>query len=285
MYAITGITGQVGSALADALFAAGKPFRAVVRDAAKGQTFVERGAELAVAEVDDTPALARAFEGAEAIFILLPPLFDPSPGYPESNRSIASIREALLAAMPDRVVVLSTVGAHAAEENLLSQLGRMETVLGQLPMPVTFLRAGWFFENAQWDVTSARDTGVVDSYLYPLDRKLPMVATRDIGELAAKLLGEASTGVRVVELEGPQRSSPNDIAAALSRALGREVIARIVPRDEWESRFVAQGMANPTPRMRMLDGFNEGWIDFEGSSVKGVTGVDEVIAGLVSRGG
>jgi len=58
-----------------------------------------------------------------------------------------------------------------------------------------------------------------------------------------------------------------------------------VPRAEWESRFIAQGMKNPTPRMRMLDGFNEGWIDFEGISVKGPTGVDEVIEQLVSRGG
>jgi uncharacterized protein YbjT (DUF2867 family) len=285
MYAITGITGQVGAALADALFAAGKPFRAVVRDAAKGNAFAERGAEVAIAEIDDTPALTRAFEGAEAVFILLPPLFDPSPGYPESNRSIASIRDALLAARPDRVVVLSTVGAQATEENLLSQLGRMEDVLGKLPMPVTFLRAGWFFENAQWDVASARDTGVIASYLYPLDRKFPMVATKDIGELAATLLGETSTGIRVVELEGPQRTSPNDIAAAFAKALGRDVTARVTPRAAWESGFIALGMTNPTPRMRMLDGFNEGWIDFEGTSVKGTTGVDEVIAGLVRRGG
>ena len=283
MYAITGITGQVGAALADALFAAGKPFRAVVRDTAKGAAFAARGAELAVAELDDTPAVTRAFEGAEAVFILLPPVFDPSPGYPESNRTIESIRDALLAARPGRVVVLSTIGAHANEENLLSQLGHMEDVLGQLPMPVAFLRAGWFFENAQWDVTSARDSGVIESYLTPLDRKVAMVATQDIGALAAKLLGERWNGVRVVELEGPSRTSPLDIARAFSRALGRDVTTKAVPRDEWETRFRAQGMNNPTPRMRMLDGFNEGWIDFEGTSVKGTTGVDEVIAGLVAR--
>jgi uncharacterized protein YbjT (DUF2867 family) len=285
MYAITGITGQVGTALADALFAAGKPFRAVVRDAAKGRVFADRGATVAVADLDDTVALTRAFEGADAAFILLPPQFDPSPGFPESRHTIDAIRDALLAARPQRVVVLSTIGAHATEENLLSQLGHMEDVLGGLPMPVTFLRAGWFLENALWDVAPARDGGVIDSYLYPLDRKLPMVATKDIGEKAAALLGEASTGVRIVELEGPSRVSPNDIAAAFAKALGREVRARIVPRETWRSRFEAQGMHNPTPRMRMLDGFNEGWIDFEGRSIKGRTDVDSVIAELVQRAG
>lgn len=283
MYAITGITGQVGAALADSLFAAGRPFRAVARDAAKATALVERGAELAIAELDDTPVLIRAFQGAEAVFILLPPLFDPSPGFPESRRTIDSIRDALLATRPARVVTLSTIGAHATVENLLSQLGHMEDVLGQLPMPVAFLRAGWFFENAQWDVASARDNGVIESYLAPVDRKIPMVATKDIGAMATKLLGETWSGVRVVELEAPERTSPNDIAAAFAKALGRDVGVRTVPRGEWEARFRAQGMKNPAPRMRMLDGFNEGWIAFEGTSVKGTTGLDEVIAGLVAR--
>ncbi|MDA4743646.1 NmrA family transcriptional regulator, partial [Enterobacter hormaechei] len=92
-----------------------------------------------------------------------------------SNRVIASVHEALLAARPQRVVVLSTIGAEAAEENLLSQLGRMEKQLGTLPMPVAFLRAGWFFENSQWEVASAREHGVILSYLQPLDRPIAMV--------------------------------------------------------------------------------------------------------------
>lgn len=283
MYAITGITGQVGASLAEALFEAKRSLRAVVRDAAKAQPFVDRGASFAVADLDDTDALAKAFEGAEAVFILLPPTFDPSPGYVESRRTVASIRDALLAARPDRVVALSTIGADAVEDNLLSQLAHMERELGTLPMPVTFLRAAWFIENAQWDVAMARDEGVIESYLQPLDRRIAMVATKDIGRLAARLLDEPAQGVRVVELEGPERVSPNDIAASLSRALDRDVVARAVPRDAWEARFRAQGMNHPGPRMRMVDGFNEGWIDFGTSSIKGPTGLDNVIAGLVSR--
>ncbi|KJV33352.1 NAD(P)H-binding protein [Luteibacter yeojuensis] len=280
MYAITGITGQVGASLAEALRAAHKPFRAIVRDAAKASRFEHA----AIAELDDTAALAQAFEGAEAVFILLPPLFDPTPGFPESTRTIASIKAALAAARPDRVVVLSTIGADATEENLLSQLGHMEKALGELPMPVAFLRAAWFMENSQWDVAQARDTGVIDSYLQPLDRRIAMVATRDIGQRAAALLGEHWDGVRIVELEGPTRTSPNDIAAALAEALGRDVVARVVPRETWEARFREQGMQHPGPRMRMVDGFNEGWIDFGPGATKGVVTLGEVIRELVPRG-
>jgi hypothetical protein len=179
MYAITGITGQVGSELAKHLLAAGLPVRAVVRDAAKGAAWVARGAQLALADMNDAAALQRAFAGAEAVFVLLPPTFDPTDGFTEARAQIAALRKALAAARPSRVVVLSTVGAQAAQPNLLNQLGIMERELGTLDMPVTFLRAAWFIENSLWDVASAREARRVPSFLQPLDRPVPMVACAD----------------------------------------------------------------------------------------------------------
>ena len=141
-------------------------------------------------------------------------------------------------------------------------------------------------ENAAWDVESAR-AGVIRSFLQPLDHAIPMVATADIAEVAAELLNETWSGVRIVELEGPQRYSANDIAAGFTLALGRAVRAEAVPRDTWESLFRSQGMKNPMPRMRMIDGFNEGWIDFElgaAKSRKGTTRLESVLESLVDRG-
>jgi uncharacterized protein YbjT (DUF2867 family) len=234
--------------------------------------------------MDDTTALAAAFKDAEGVFILMPPLFDPAPGYPEARRVIEAVHTALDTTRPGRILCLSTVGADAAEDNLLSQLSLMEQTLGSLPMPVTFLRAGWFLDNAAWDVASARGEGIVRSFLQPLDRTYPMVASRDVGRTAAALMRERWQGKRVVRLEGPARVSPNDIAAAFALALDRPVRAEIVPHVQWEDIFRAQGMCNPLPRVRMLDGFNQGWIDFPEGDVtvlKGQIGVAEVIADLV----
>ena len=283
MYAITGITGQVGSALGEQLLAAGLPVRAVVRDAAKGAAWAGRGAEVALADVNDAAALTRAFNGAEAVFVLLPPTFDPSEGFPEARRSIAALREALAAARPARVVVLSTIGAQATQPNLLNQLGIMERELGGLDLPITFLRAAWFIENSLWDVPTARAEGRIASFLQPPDRPVPMVACADISAVAAELLQETWSGVRVVELEGPVRISPNDIAASFSRQLGHQVRAETVPRDTWAELFTSQGMKNPTPRMQMLDGFNQGWIEFESTSRKGATTLDTALAALLAR--
>lgn len=284
MYAITGITGQVGSVVARTLRQAGKDVRAVVRDAAKGAAWQKEGCELALADMGDAASLTRAFAGAEGVFILLPPHFDPSPGFPEARRIIAAVREALEAARPSKVVCLSTIGAQASRTNLLQQLQLLEQGLAALPMPVTFLRAAWFIENAAWDVAPARSEGVVPSFLQPLDKPVPMVAVADVGRTAAELLQEHWAGHRVVELEGPRRIAPNDLAAAFARLLGRDVRAEAVPREAWEALFKSQGMKNPTPRIQMLDGFNEGWIEFEGGRAearKGTVPLDAALRVLV----
>lgn len=288
MYAITGITGQVGGALGNALLEQGLPVRAIVRNSGKGASWAARGCEVALADMNDAAALTTAFAGAEAVFILPPSEFDPTPGYVQARETIDAIVAALVAARPKRILCLSTIGADAVQDNLLTQRTLIEQALSALPMPVTFLRPGWFLENALWDVASARDEGVIHSFLMPLDKPFAMVATKDIGTLAAKLIQENWPSDRVVELEGPRRVSPNDLAGAFAKALGRPVRAEIVPRESWEVIFRGQGATNPYPRIRMLDGFNQGWIDFtDGSGVrsKGSIDVDTVIAELVAREG
>jgi uncharacterized protein YbjT (DUF2867 family) len=160
----------------------------------------------------------------------------------------------------------------------------MEQAFSSLPMPVAFLRAAWFMENAAWDVAPARDTGIVPSFLQPVERSIPMVATDDIGRFAAGLLQEDWTGRRIVELEGPRRVTPNDIAATFANILGQPVRMEAVPRGQWRDLFLAQGMQNPDPRIQMLDGFNQGWISFEHDTVKGTTDLETVLRDLILRG-
>jgi uncharacterized protein YbjT (DUF2867 family) len=285
MYAVTGITGKVGAAVARSLLSADQPVRAVVRDPGKGAAWADLGCQIAVADFADAGSLAKAFEGTDGVFAMLPPVFDPSPGFVEARKFIASMYTALAVAKPKKVVALSTIGADSPNPNLLNALGLMEDALKTLPMPVTFLRAAWFMENAAWDIASARK-GSLQSYLQPLDRPLPMIATDDVGRTAAALLQERWEGRRVVELESAQRVSPNTLADAFARVLAQPVRAQAVPRDRWEAIFRAQGMKNPTPRMQMLDGFNAGWIDFPNRGAnarKGSIGIDQAIATLIQR--
>lgn len=286
MYSITGITGQVGGVVARRLLEAGQRVRAVVRDGSKAGPWAELGCEVVMAEMEDAAALARAFDGATGVFVLPPPNFDPGAGYPEAKAVNTAVRDALDAKRPSKVVCLSTVGAQAVQENLLTQRTLLEEALSSLPLNVTVLRPAWFMENLGWDIEPAREQGVLSSFLQPLDRAIPMVATEDVGRVAAELLMEEWTGKRIVELEGPAPVSPNEIAATLALALQRPVRAEAVPREQWDSIFRAQGTRDPLPRIRMLEGFNEGWITFEGNGathVKGRATLTEVVRRLVAE--
>jgi NAD(P)H dehydrogenase (quinone) len=284
MFAITGITGRVGGAVGRNLLAAKLPVRAVVRDLRKGDAWANRGCEVVKADVTDSETLTTAFKGAEAVFVLVPPNFDPLPEFPEAKAIGAVLRSALEAAHPGRVVYLSTIGAQATQSNLLTQHTIIERALEPLSIPVTFLRPAWFMENCSWDVGGAREHGVIASFLQPLDKPFPMVATADIGRFGAELLQDVHNGRRIVELEGPHRVTPQEIADTFADLLGRYVKAEAVPRSMWEELFKSQGMKNPMPRIRMLDGFNEGWIEFENgqaSSRKGEVSLKSVLQMLI----
>lgn len=285
MFAVMGMTGQVGSQVASQLLRAGQRVRAVVRDASKMGAWADRGGEIAVAAADDREGLAAAFAETEGVFVMIPPNYDPAPGFPAVRHIIEAVSAAVTAARPGRLVFLSTVGAHVERPSLLNNSRLVEQAWRSLPIPTAFMRAAWFMENASWDVAAAK-TGVIPSFLQPLDHPIPMVATADIASTIAATLQETWQGSRIIELEGPRRYSANDIARGFSAVLGHPVRTEPVPRETWEALFREQGMRHPEPRMQMLDGFNQGWIDFEGGLAearRGSVDLDMVLHDLVVR--
>lgn len=291
MYAIMGITGRVGGAIAKNLLAQGEKIRAIVRNPDKAARWIERGAEIAIADVDDPNALAAAFEGTDGVFVMVPPNFTPAPGFPELRKTLASYRAALSKAMPKKAVYLSSIGAEQASGlGLITGSHLLEQTLGDLPIAHAFLRAGWFMENHAWDVTTAKSEGKIYSNLYPLDRKFSLVATADIGKAGADVLRQEWTGTRYIEVAGPEQYSPNDISRALSSTLGRTVAAVAVPREKWTEFFLSQGMpeGRTEPRAEMVDGFNSGWIHFGVPGTehfRGTASLTSVIAKLANNGG
>ena len=121
MFAIMGVTGNVGGEVARNLLAANQSVRAVVRAVPKGESWAKQGCEVAGADIQDAATLTSAFRGAEGVFVLVPPNFDPSPDFREARATARTLKSALDAARPGRLVYLSTIGAQAERSNLLTQ--------------------------------------------------------------------------------------------------------------------------------------------------------------------
>jgi NAD(P)H dehydrogenase (quinone) len=290
MYAVMGITGNVGGAVARTLLAKGKKVRGIVRNPEKAAEWQKQGAELFKADYNDVDALTAAFTGVAGVFVMVPPNFAPAPGFAETNATLKVLHEALSRALPSRAVYLSSIGAEQASGlGLITSSHLLEETLGDLPFSHAFLRAGWFFENSAGDVASARNEGKIRFQLHPLDRKFPLVASEDIGKVAAETLTQSWTGIRHIEVAGPEGYSPLDIADAFAVVVGHAVKAIAVPRAEWEMLWVSQGMpeGRTAPRAEMVDGFNSGWIHFGVPGIEhvdGATPLREVITQLVTRG-
>jgi uncharacterized protein YbjT (DUF2867 family) len=233
--------------------------------------------------------MEKAFRGAEGVFVMVPPNFASAANYPETRAIISVLRRALEAARPEKAVYLSSVGAHHDRGlGLITQSHLLEQEMKSLPVANAFIRAAWFLENYQWDVESARSRGAIDVYLDPVDRAIPMVATADIGQLAATALQQKWAGNRYLELEGPQRYSPADAAKTFARLLDHPVQTKLIPRAEWNARFEQPGapQGRTAPRIEMLDGFNSGWIDFERTGTEPFQGkhtLEDVLQKLIRK--
>src|SRR5262252_5240408 len=115
MYAITGVTGRTGSIVAETLLARGKQVRVVARDATKAAPWKLRSAEVAIANLDDVDALARALAGAQGAYVLLPPKQTSTDPIGENAKMSASIAKAVRASGLPHVVLLSSFGAQHAD--------------------------------------------------------------------------------------------------------------------------------------------------------------------------
>lgn len=278
MYVIAGVSGNTGSVAAARLLAAGEPVRVIVRDAAKGEAWRARGAEVAVADLDDQAALARALTGATGAYLLVPPPTATPDGLAaERTAKIAALAGAVRAARPGHVVLLSSMGAEfAAGTGPVKHLHAAEQALGDVGVPVTFLRAAAFQENWAPLLAGAIAGGAL-YYGIGEGVAFPQVATQDIGALAAELLLEGPRGTRIVELTGPADLSVQDVAAVLAKVSGKPVRGVSVPRAAMVDAMISQGA--PAERAEeygeMADAITRGTLRFHATPRRGAVTLEQ----------
>jgi uncharacterized protein YbjT (DUF2867 family) len=285
MYAVAGVTGNTGSVVAEELIGRGKKVRVIVRSEEKGPAWKEKGAEVAIASVDDASALARALDGVEGAYLLLPP--DPA-----SQDLIARGRElgetyasAIRKSGLKHVVFLSSIGAHQeAGTGPIRALREIEQRLAPLGINVTFLRPAYFMENWASSLAPAAESGALPSFV-PADLSIPQVATRDIGKAAADALENPPQGVRIIELAGPAEYSPSEIATTVGDIIGKNVNAAVGPLDAVVPAFTSFGISKPMAELyrEMYEGIISGRVSWDGAGERkrGTTSPKDVLAKMI----
>ncbi|WP_246679001.1 NmrA family NAD(P)-binding protein [Mesorhizobium sp. B2-2-1] len=268
-----GITGKVGGATAEHLLAHGKEVRALVRNREKAANWASKGVELVEGDWNNSAAIEEALGGVEGAFVMLPPVWAPSPDYKEAKGVITNYVEALTKAAPPRVVALSSMGANrTGGHGVITALSLLERGFRDLKSPIAFVRAGGFFENFLYGLQVAQG-GTLPVYYNPTNRKSTMVATNDIGaEVATLLTGPAWSGQRVIELGS--MVTADDVAGQLGEVLNRDVKAFAIPRAGWAKAFEQFGIpkGHSGPAEEMFEAVNAGWMDLGVASTEHVAG-------------
>lgn len=223
MIVVTGATGHTGKVVAETLLAAGEKVRAIGRSAEKLQPFTAKGAEPFVGSVLDIDAMTRAFTGASAVYVMVPPDITQSnvPAY------TASVSEALVTALTraqvTHAVALSSIGAQLAEgagpvSCLHHHELRLKSVSG---LNLLILRPAYFMENVLMSVGIYKSMGFFAALMRG-DLLIPMIATRDIGiRAAAALRARDFTGQETQELHGQRDLSLDECARIFGTAIGK----------------------------------------------------------------
>ncbi len=283
MYVVFGVTGNTGKVVADTLLAQKKPVRVVVRDAAKGAPWKARGAEVAIATVTDAKAIENALRGADGAYILLPPNYASNTVLEDKKKEVAAFAAAIPASGVKHVVLLSSVGAHQPDgTGPIRSVHAAEKVFAGLGVPFTFLRAPYFMENWATSLGPVKEAGT----LYAMfQKKIPMIATKDIGTTAAQLLIEGASKTTVVNLHGPAEHDPADVAKTLGKILGKDVNVVFVPEAGRVGALTAAGLTPDLADLyrEMTAGVDNGKVTFEagGRDLKGSTGLETVLRGLL----
>ncbi|HST79651.1 MAG TPA: NmrA family NAD(P)-binding protein [Verrucomicrobiae bacterium] len=245
MYVVTGATGNTGSVIANRLLDAGKKVRVISRSAERLKQFVARGAEPFVADVSDQAALTKAFTGADAVYVMIPP--DMSEADPRGYQKKVgdAITGALQSAGVKHAVSLSSVGADKESgTGPVAGLHEFEKKLNAIKgLNVLHLRPGYFMENTLGQVGAIKNFGKTAGPVRG-DLKLPMIATRDIGEAAADALLKLDfKGTQTRELLGQRDLSYDEATAIIGKAINNTDLKYVhLPNEQMQPILVQMGM-------------------------------------------
>ncbi len=277
MYIVSGATGQTGSAVAKTLLEKGLPVRVIVRSKEKGKPWKDLGAEVAVADVQDAESLTKALEGGKVLYLMNPPNEQSENMFVETEKVIKAFQTAIKNSSLEKLVILSSSGAHLSSgAGVIFTLYLLEQAFENSDIPTTFVRPPSFMENWNSVLDTVKSEGILPSFFQPLDKKIPQVSVEDIGRIAAEAMLENSEGVQIKKLAGFPYS-PNDVAEAFSKVLGKEVKAVAVPEEQWlEIMETFASRRNAEAYKEMFQVVNSGFLTFEtGNQIEGKVTIED----------
>lgn len=265
MITIMGASGNTGSPLARRLLESGVEVRALGRSAAKLQPLAQAGADVVAGDATDADYLARAFDGADAVYTLLPDDFASTDCRAWYDRIGEAVTKAIRSSGVGHVVFVSSLGAEWPDgtgfiEALHAHEARMHTLAGA-GMNVLILRNGWYFENFFGNLSLIKHQGINGGAI-AADLPIPMIAARDISEAAGSALRERDfDGIHVRELLGERDLTFAEATRIIGDRISLPNLEYVqFPYDDYAASLAQAGFSHDAAKLftEMSRAINEG---------------------------
>jgi uncharacterized protein YbjT (DUF2867 family) len=265
MYVVIGATGNTGSVVAKQLLAHEQKVRAIGRSADRLQALAQLGAELFVADSTDAAALTRAFSGAQAVYLMIPPELGSQDLRAHQERVTDAFVTAIQKSGVKHAVTLSSIGADKADKTgPVIGLYELEQKLNRIAgINILHLRAGYFMENTLGQVSLIRALGKAAGPVQA-DLKLPLIASRDIGNFAADALLKLNfSGKQTRELQGQRDLDYSEVAVIIGKGIGQPDLQYVqLPHEQVRPALLQMGMSGNVADLllEMTDSLNSGYM-------------------------
>ena len=245
----------------------GADIRALVRDESKAQGLKDAGIEIVVGDLEKPHTLDAAFRGVDKVLLITPPnpnqVIQATNGIQAAKRSgspfIVRLSAESVKEMPGALPRVSV--QHAEIDDELRASG----------VPYTILKPHFFMQNTMIAAQTVASEGLV--YMALKGGKIGMIDVRDVADVAVKILTEDSHEGKAYTLTGPASISFHDVAAVLSKALGKQVDYVNVPLEAARQAMISMGLPEwmADALGEYTTAFSEGYSDFTTDAVEIIT--------------
>lgn len=225
-YVITGGAGHIAKPLTETLLAAGHQVTVIGRNAENLKELVSKGATAAIGSIEDVAFLTSTFEGANAVFTMIPPHFATNDMKGSIEQSGKSYTAALKASKVPYVVNLSSIGAHLPDGvGPVSGIHRVEVAMAALTdTHIVHLRPAYFYYNLFANLGLIKQIGIMGSNFALPAGKFPIVDPTDIAAVAAEELQALNFKGHSVRYVASDETGTDEVASLIGQAIGKPTL-------------------------------------------------------------
>ncbi len=264
MFAIMGASGNTGSKITRNLLNRRKRVRVFGRSREKLQSFVSLGADAFVGDVFDSDFLTNSFDGAKAVYVLIPRDNSVNDLRAQDNKIGQNIAQAIRDSGVKYVVNLSSLSAFTPDKNgPVKGLYDQEQRLNELDVNIVHLRPAYFMDNFLRYIDMVKTKGQIATAFNP-DLKFPMVSTKDIAYVATQLMLKTNfSGKMVRELRGERDLSFEEATRIIAERINKPDLKYVqLSYEEAQMNAISAGASLDvsTQMIELIKSMNEGII-------------------------